>query len=117
MALFEWSVSVKEVICYYHHFPSPKGVLEQKLVLLKYTSDISDVIFHAVNKQTGSSVLSTEQSLNAFDVQGVTIRELTVVLCSFITESLHLLQQHWCCGNTKYCGQYFGFPLKTKGSG
>lgn len=71
---------------------SPKVVLEQKLVLLKYTSDISDVIFHAeVKKQTGFSVPTTEQGLNACDIQGVTIRELTVALCSFMksVDTLH----------------------------
>lgn len=32
---------------------------------------------------------TTEQGLNAFDIQGVTIKELTVLLCSFI-EVVHV---------------------------
>lgn len=80
MALFELSVLSFAITTI-----SPKVVLEQKLVLLKYTSDISDVIFHAeVKKQTGFSVPTTEQGLNACDIQGVTIRELTEALCSLM---------------------------------
>lgn len=109
MALFEFSVLSFAITTI-----SPKVVLEQKLVLLKYTSDISDVIFHAeVKKQTGFSVPTTEQGLNAFDRQGVTIRELTVFIHEVVrgpTPTILVLCKY-------YSGQYSGFPLQTKGSG
>lgn len=91
---------------------SPKVILERKLVL-KYTSDISDVIFHAeVKKQTGFFCTHYRAGPERFDRQGVTIRELTVFIhvVRGLTPTILVLRKY-------YSGQYSGFPLQTKGSG
>lgn len=116
MALFELSVLLKEVICYYHHFPQSSSRAETGIIKIHIRYRMSPFM-QKLQKQTRSSVLriktTTEQGPNAFDIQGVTIRELTVVLCSSIKKSRYLLQQYYCCSNTIW-DSTLGFPCRTK---